>query len=456
MSSWKGKTRGGVLGYKIFVWTLKHFGLSFAYFLLIFVVTYFIFSSRKAFRSIYYYFHRILNYSVLHSLGSVYLNYYYFGQIILDKIAILAGLQQKFTFNFEGEEYLRQMDKGGLLISGHIGNWEIAGQLLNRLEKNINIILYDAEHEQIKGYLSNVFTERKVNFIIIKEDYSHLQEIREALERHEIIAMHGDRFIEGNKVFQVDLLGKPALFPAGPVNLAARFGVPVSYVFAVKETRKHYHFFATPLRNVEFSTNLKKREIILKEAVEAYVAALEKIVTRYPLQWFNYYKFWDLREKTSYPGAPGRIKKRKLLLVSSNQCVFPYPVYPIGLSYIYSYLSARLPDFEIRIFDFNFHTLASFREFLLEFRPDYTGISLRNMDDVDSTRKTWFLKGYKDIIETLKNSVSTRIIIGGSAFSIFPIELFKYFEPDFGICGEGKKACLTFSSAWKIKRIPLP
>ena len=217
MSSWKGKTRGGVLGYKIFVWTLKHFGLSFAYFLLIFVVTYFIFSSRKAFRSIYYYFHRILNYSVLHSLGSVYLNYYYFGQIILDKIAILAGLQQKFTFNFEGEEYLRQMDKGGLLISGHIGNWEIAGQLLNRLEKNINIILYDAEHEQIKGYLSNVFTERKVNFIIIKEDYSHLQEIREALERHEIIAMHGDRFIEGNKVFQVDLLGSLPFFLQGPL-----------------------------------------------------------------------------------------------------------------------------------------------------------------------------------------------------------------------------------------------
>jgi predicted LPLAT superfamily acyltransferase len=294
MSSWKGKTRGGVLGYKIFVWTLKHFGLSFGYFLLYFVVTYFLFSTKKAFRSIYYYFHSILNYSVFHSLTSVYLNYYYFGQVILDKIAILAGLQQRFTFNFEGEEYLRQMDKGGLLISGHIGNWEIAGQLLNRLEKNINIILYDAEREQIKGYLSDVFTERRVNFIIIKEDYSHLQEIREALNRCEIIAMHGDRFIEGNKVFQVNFLGKPAFFPAGPVNLAARFGVPVSYVFAVKETRKHYHFFATSLRNVEFSTNLKKREFILKEAVEAYVAALEKIVKQYPLQWFNYYKFWDM------------------------------------------------------------------------------------------------------------------------------------------------------------------
>jgi predicted LPLAT superfamily acyltransferase len=299
MSSWKGKTRGGVLGYKIFVWTLKYLGLSFAYFLLLFVVTYFVFSSPKACRNTYHYFHRRQGYGVFRSLAGIYRNYYYFGQILLDKIAMLSGMQNRFTFDFEGEEYLRQMDKGGLLISGHIGNWEIAGQLLNRLEKNINIILFDAEHQQIKGYLSDVFTERRINFIVIKEDYSHLQEIREALERHEIIAMHGDRFIEGNKVFMIKFLGHPALFPAGPVNLAARFGVPVSYVFAVKETRKHYHFYATPLRTVEFSTNLKKRGIILKEAVEAYVEAFEQTVRKYPLQWFNYYDFWEMPERSS-------------------------------------------------------------------------------------------------------------------------------------------------------------
>jgi len=301
MSSWKGKTRGGVLGYRIFVWILKHLGLSFGYFLLLFVVTYFVFSSGKAFRCVYNYFRKILGYGFFRSLISIYRNYYYFGQVLLDKIALLAGLQSRFTFDFEGEEYLRQMDKGGMLISGHIGNWEIAGQLLNRLEKNINIILYDAENEQIKAYLSDVYTERRVNFIVIKEDYSHLQEIKQALERFEIIAMHGDRFIEGNKVFSLNFLGKPALFPAGPVNLAARFNVPVSYVFAVKETRKHYHFYATPLRYVEFSTNLKKREVILKEAVTAFVSAFEKIVTLYPLQWFNYYNFWEASVKTTSP-----------------------------------------------------------------------------------------------------------------------------------------------------------
>ncbi|MCX6244170.1 MAG: radical SAM protein [Bacteroidetes bacterium] len=441
MSSWKGKTRGGVLGYKIFVWTLQNFGLSFAYFLLYFVVTYFIFASPKAFGWIYRYFRRSVGFGFFRSLAGVYRNYHIFGQILVDKGAMLSGVKTKFTFDFEGEEYLRQMDKGGLLISGHIGNWEIAGQLLNRLEKKVNIILFDAEHEQIKKYLSDVYTNRSVNFIVIKEDYSHLKEIHEALDRGEIVAMHGDRFIEGNKVLTINFLGKPALFPTGPVNLAARFGVPVSYVFAVKETRKHYHFYATPLRQVVFSTNLKKREVILREAVEAYVSAFERIVKKYPLQWFNYYDFWNIPEtKHKPPETKSPVNKKKLLLVSANKFAVPYPVYPIGLSYLQSYLSERMPQFDIRIFDFNFHTLESFREYLLDYKPDYTGISLRNIDDVDSISKTWFIHGYREVVEMVKKTVNTRIIIGGSAFSIFPVELFEFFEPEFGIHGEGEES----------------
>jgi predicted LPLAT superfamily acyltransferase len=292
MSSWKGKTRGGVLGYKIFVWTLKHFGLPFAYFLLYFVVAYFILASGKAFGHNYRFFRNRIKYGKMRSLISIYRNYYIFGQVILDKIAMLAGFQYKFSFDFEGEEYLRRMEHGGLLISAHMGNWEIAGHLLNRLEKNINIILYDAEHQQIKHYLTDVMSTRRVNFIIIREDYSHLNEIREAFARGEIIAMHGDRFIEGNRVIMIDFLGQPAPFPVGPVNLAARFGVPVSFVFAMKETRSHYHFYATPDRMVEFSNNLKKRDAILREALEEYVGQMEKILLNYPLQWFNYYNFW--------------------------------------------------------------------------------------------------------------------------------------------------------------------
>lgn len=298
MSSWKGKTRGGVTGYKIFVWTLRNLGISFAYFLLYFVVTYFLFASPRAVKIIYRYFRHRIGLGRLRSAICVFRNYYIFGQVLIDKIALLAGFNSRFTFDFEGEEFLRQMENGGLLISGHIGNWEIAGQLLNRLEKNINIILFDAEHQQIKGYLSDVFTNRRVNFIVIKDDYSHLTAIKEALAKKEIIAMHGDRYIPGNKVVPFNFLGDQAMFPVGPVNLAARFNVPVSYVFAVKETNSHYHFFATPLKNIGFSNNLKIREEILRNAVGEYVTVFEKTVKRYPEQWFNYYDFWNPEIKT--------------------------------------------------------------------------------------------------------------------------------------------------------------
>jgi len=293
MSSWQGKTRGGILGYRIFIWTLRYFGISFAYFLLRFVVAYFVFNSRKAFRAIYAYFRQRMGYSLLKSLVSVFRNYYIFGQILIDKLAMLSGFQQRFTFDFEGEEYLRQMDRGGLLISAHVGNWEIAGNLLNRLEKRIHIILFDAEHQRINDYLKAVMKERNVHFIIIREDFSHLKEIEHAFASGDIIAMHGDRFIEGNKTITLELLGKPARFPIGPVNLAARFNVPVSFVFAVKETHSHYHFFATPLHHIEFTRNLQKREAILREALLIYTRKLEEVIHRFPLQWFNYYNFWD-------------------------------------------------------------------------------------------------------------------------------------------------------------------
>jgi len=296
MPSWEGKTRGGVLGYKIFVWVLKYPGLLFAYALLVFVVTYFIFTSRKAVGAAYAFYRNIMHYNIPRSALAVWGNYFIFGQILLDKIAMLAGFQHRFTFNFEGEDYLRQMKDGGLLISAHVGNWEIAGQLLNRLEKKINIILFDAEHRRIKGYLSDVYTNRNVHFIVIRDDYSHLQEIRDAFANGEIVAMHGDRYIEGNKTVILDFFNKPAAFPIGPVNMAARFNVPVSFVFAVKEKLRHYHFFATPLLHVPFTRNPLKREESLLSAINVYVGKFEEIVRRYPLQWFNYYDFWKLPE----------------------------------------------------------------------------------------------------------------------------------------------------------------
>ena len=287
MSSWSGKTRGGVLGHKIFVFILENLGLRFAYFILRFVSLYFVIFSRES-EYIFFYFRKILKYNWYKSVTSLFNNYYIFGQTLLDKVALLGNFKNNITFDFDGEHYLHDMVKkgnGGILISAHIGNWEIAGNLLKRLDTKVNIVMYDAEHQSIKKYISKVITSSaRINIIVIRDDFSHIFEISTALKNNELICIHGDRYVAGSKTIQAQLFGRNAKFPSGPFLLADRFKVPYSYVFAMKETPSHYHFYASP-------PSLNERGVT--GMVDEYTETLEKIILKYPEQWFNYYKFWE-------------------------------------------------------------------------------------------------------------------------------------------------------------------
>ncbi|MCF8374237.1 MAG: acyltransferase [Bacteroidales bacterium] len=296
MLEWKGKTRGGIAGYKIFIAVLKYLGLPVAYFILRFIIVYFVFFSPKGTISIYSYFRHIHRQSVFTSIINIFRNFYLLGQVLLDKISVLAGFNNNFTFDFEGEEHLREMvaqGKGGVLIGAHVGNWEVAGQLLERLDTRINIVMLDAEHRSIKEMLDEVMVKKNMNVIAIKDDFSHLFQIKEALQNNELVAIHGDRFIPGTKTISCSFLGKQALFPTGALYLASKYKSPVSFVAAMKDTKTHYHFYASKPKMYPYPSNLKIRNSEQKAMVEDYVTELEKTVLKYPLQWFNYYYFWE-------------------------------------------------------------------------------------------------------------------------------------------------------------------
>ncbi len=292
MPSWQGKSKGTPLGYSIFVAIIKKFGVLPAYFLLRFVAVYYFLFSWGSSKTIYRFYHHKLKFGKAASLYKLYRNYYIFGQTLIDKIAVMASAENKFTFNFDGEHILREItaqQRGGMLLSAHVGNWEIAGFLLKRLNTKINIVIFDGEHQKIKQYLDSVTGQHSANFIIIRNDLSHIYEISAALKNNELVCMHADRFIEGNKTLITDFLGQPAKFPLGPFLLAAQFKVPVSFVFAMKETSLHYHFFASEIK--EYPTQAKDE--FIKLMLADFAAEMERKVKDYPEQWFNYYDFWQ-------------------------------------------------------------------------------------------------------------------------------------------------------------------
>lgn len=295
MSSWEGKSKGNKLGYSIFIVVLRYGGVLPAYIVLRFAAGYYFLFSYSSSRPIFQYFHTKVGYSWWRSLRSVYRNYYIFGQVLIDKVVVMSGMANKFTFEFEGESHLREMvsaGHGGIMLSAHLGNWEVAGHLFRRLETPINIVMFDGEHERIKKYLSSITGERNVNIIVIKDDLSHIYAINDALSNKELVCMHADRFLKGNKTVTVPFMGHEARFPAGPFLLAATFRVPVSMVFACKESSTHYHLYATA--PVEYK---RSRNEGIDNAVKDFVGTLEKMVKKYPEQWFNYYDFWELPDK---------------------------------------------------------------------------------------------------------------------------------------------------------------
>ena len=289
MTKWQGKSQATVTGYKIFGFFIKRLGVRAAYFILLFVSLYYFLFSHKSSAAILGLYRTKLKMPALRAYRLLYVNYFRFGQTLIDKFAVLAGQTASFTFEFDGEHHLRDMvgrGQGGILLSAHAGNWEAAGQMLNRLNTPVNIVMYDGEDANIKEYLQKS-GEKKFNVIFVRSDLSHIFKINEALAANELVCMHADRFLPGNKTLTANFLGSPALFPEGPFLLTLKFRVPVTYVFAFKETATHYHLYATEVKSFS-QANKDTVQVIADD----YVRSLEGMVRRHPEQWFNYYDFW--------------------------------------------------------------------------------------------------------------------------------------------------------------------
>jgi predicted LPLAT superfamily acyltransferase len=288
--AWEGRSRASTWGYRFFVWLLKAGGLRAAYALLPFVTAWYRLFMPEVICPLEDLYRKRMGFDARQTRRLIRRNLIVFGQTLIDKIAVLAGVRHRLSFAHEGGAYLDQMvaeGKGGLIISAHLGNWEVAGHLLKRLNTSINILMYDGEADDIKAYMEQFDSKRSFRIIFIREDLSHIYEINAALQRNEFICLHADRFRPGNRTIRHHFLGLPALFPAGPFILASKLKAPVSFVFAFKETRNHYHFYAEPAKVYE-----GRGTAGMEAMLDDYVRLIEQRLRQYPEQWFNYFDFW--------------------------------------------------------------------------------------------------------------------------------------------------------------------
>ncbi|MFM4922869.1 glycosyltransferase family 2 protein [Aeromonas dhakensis] len=225
-----------------------------------------------------------------------------FGEAALDKLAGWRGDITEQEVELVGAEHYQaaiNSGKGVLLLGSHLGDLELCRALGSRKQGlRINALVFTRHAARFNALLKQINPDSHLNLIQVQElgaDTAIL--LKEKLEQGEWVVIVGDRtsVTREKRVIWADFLGTPAPFPLGPFVLSSVLGCPVYLMFGLKEQgrfRVHFEPFADgqPLPR-------QGRQQILASRVQAYADRLQHHCLRAPLDWFNFFDFWQLTDE---------------------------------------------------------------------------------------------------------------------------------------------------------------
>ena len=293
--SWSGKSRGGVFGHWFFLTITRASGRALAYWVIYPVTLYFLITAPAARAASREFLRRALGPTDwLSSMIRSYRHLLAFARTMVDRALFRTRGKTAFRYTEEGIHLIQEAaaaGKGAVLLTAHVGNWELAGGLLSGAAgEKLAIVAYEGERERIAQFMKRSGGPQ-FRIIDVGRDFLASLEMIRALRGGAVLAVHGDRPM-GGQVIAVPFLGREARFPVGPFLLAAVSGAPLIATFSLQVGPAAYRFFANEPQRLSFTAG-QSREAQLRVWVEQYVAVLESLVRQYPYQWFNFYDFWD-------------------------------------------------------------------------------------------------------------------------------------------------------------------
>jgi KDO2-lipid IV(A) lauroyltransferase len=197
-------------------------------------------------------------------------------------------------------EALREQ-RGAVLVTGHIGNWDIAAKTLRDYDQPINLVMAREANTTTQDYVRDMRERAGVRVIYSDTSvFSALNMIR-ALRANEIVAIQLDRTLGLGGTRAVSFFGAPAPFPSGPFVLARLAGAPLIPVFIPRLGTRHYAVrIGAPL----VLSREARDAYSLDRAMRAVVREFEAIIREFPSQWFQFAPFWNAT-RAATKGAPG-------------------------------------------------------------------------------------------------------------------------------------------------------
>lgn len=178
--------------------------------------------------------------------------------------------------------------KGILLLTAHLGNWELGSLFFSHADIPINVITAQDDIAGVGNVREASRALHNVKTITMREDNFFFIDIVNSLRSNEIVAMLLDRY-KGSSGVEVDFFGEKTLFPTGPVQLARSTGAAVMPAFMVYDDKGKYLAVADSIVEMEFTDNTEQD---IRVNTQKIVRVLENYIRNFSDQWYNFSALW--------------------------------------------------------------------------------------------------------------------------------------------------------------------
>lgn len=182
-------------------------------------------------------------------------------------------------------ENAHKKNRGVLLLSGHIGNWEVAAALAPITGLPASVVYRKIDSVPVDRF---VFENRKSLGLKLYPLHNAFDAIFGALKNGELVGLLMDQNTGHARGVFIDFFGRKACANPGLVKLALQTGAPVVPVFNYREKDRIIIEIQPELPI--FRTGNREKDILVNTQYQHDV--IETIIRRYPDQWFWVHNRW--------------------------------------------------------------------------------------------------------------------------------------------------------------------
>ncbi|MGE5234112.1 MAG: lysophospholipid acyltransferase family protein [Acidobacteriota bacterium] len=218
---------------------------------------------------------------------------------------------QALVDRVEGSEHLEAAiaaGKGGVLLTAHLGNWELGGMITRFLDLPMSVVYVPDQFAEVERCRSLLRKSLGVEEIPIQPHgmLNSLPVLR-ALNQRRFVALQGDRDFD-ERGLPVEFFGQSVKLPAGPFYLALATGAPLLPVFVAYTSGYRLRVQLGPPIHLESTGN---RRADVERGLEQWARVLEEAVRRWPTQWYTFFDYWSSADAAPAVSPPaGRLEAR--------------------------------------------------------------------------------------------------------------------------------------------------